>query len=174
MEIEHLIKNEGKVSKFQKFMGVVSLIIFADLLTKHLAVKFFAFKTVTIIPNFFDLTLVWNRGAAFGFLASAPEFVRKAVLIGASAIAAIAVIIYVYKNSQKLSTVEFYSLALIAGGAIGNLYDRFFIGAVRDFLDFYIGGYHWPAFNLADSAISIGILGFVINEIFFKKRKSAE
>jgi signal peptidase II len=171
MEIESLLKKEGKVSRFQKFMGIVSLIIFVDLFTKYLAVKFFAFKTITIIPNFFDLTLVWNRGAAFGFLASAPEFVRKAVLIGASTIAAIAVIVYVYKNGQKLSKLEFFSLALIAGGAIGNLYDRFFIGAVRDFLDFYIGNYHWPAFNIADSAITLGILGFVISEIYLKRKR---
>ncbi len=171
MEIDTLIKNEGKVSRFQKFIGIVSLIIFVDLFTKYLAVKFFAFKSITIIPNFFDLTLVWNRGAAFGFLASAPEFVRKAVLIGASTIAAVAVIIYVYKNSQKLSKLEFISLALIAGGAIGNLYDRFFIGAVRDFLDFYIGNYHWPAFNIADSAITIGILGFVISELYLKRKR---
>ncbi len=157
--------------KFIKFVAVVFFIIFLDLLTKNLAEAYLKGKTITIIPSLFNLVLVWNKGAAFGILANASEFVRKLVLIFASLIAALFTIAYAYVKRHSLSNLEFYSLALIAGGALGNLYDRIFLGAVRDFLDFHINNYHWPAFNIADSSITIGITLFIINEIFFKKKK---
>jgi len=159
------------VTAFQKFLLVVSAIIFVDLLTKWLAVKLLGVGTITVIPGLLDLTLVWNRGAAFGILAQAPEYIRKIVLIGASSVAAVLTILYAYKSGSKLSKVEFYSLALIAGGAIGNLYDRIVLGSVRDFIDFHVGNYHWPAFNIADASITIGIAGFVIYELFIKRKK---
>lgn len=156
---------------FQKFIAVVAFIIFLDLFTKWLAVELIGIRTITVIPGLLDLTIVWNKGAAFGMLSQAPDWVRKLVLIGASTIAAIATILYAYKKADKLSKVEFYSLALIAGGAIGNLYDRIFLGSVRDFIDFHIGNYHWPAFNIADTAITLGIVGFITYEIFLKRKK---
>ncbi len=161
------------MNRFRTFLIVVLTVIVVDLLTKLIAEKYLADKVITIIPGFFDLTLVWNRGAAFGIIANAPEFVRKLILIGASTIAALATFIYAYKAKDRLSKFEFYSLALIAGGAIGNLYDRFLIGAVRDFLDFHIYEHHWPAFNIADASITIGIMAFLFNELYLKpvKRK---
>ncbi len=159
------------MTNFQKFIAIVVFIVVLDLFTKWLAVKILGVKTITLIPGFLNLTVVWNKGAAFGIFAQAPEYMRKLILIGASSIAAIVTVFYAYKNSNKLSKVEFYSLALIAGGAIGNLYDRVFLGSVRDFIDFYIGKYHWPAFNVADACITIGIAGFVIYELFIKRKK---
>jgi len=146
------------LNRFKNFLIVVLSIVIVDLLTKLVAEKYLADKVITIIPGFFDLTLVWNRGAAFGIIANAPEFVRKLT------IAAVATFVYAYKAKDRLSKFEFYSLALIAGGAIGNLYDRFFIGAVRDFLDFHIYEHHWPAFNVADASITIGITAFLFND----------
>jgi len=157
--------------KFTVFLTVFISVIFLDLLTKETAVRVLSSTDrIPVISGFFDLTLVWNRGAAFGILGEAPEIIRKLVLIGASTIAAVVTVIYSYKKRYSLSYWEITFLALIAGGAVGNLYDRIFIGAVRDFLDFYIKDYHWPAFNIADSAISIGIFGFIVYELFFKKK----
>ena len=157
--------------KFRIFLAVFIFVVILDLLTKEIAVRFLSqVEKVSVIPGLFDLTLVWNKGAAFGILSEAPEIVRKLVLIGASSAAAVVTIIYSYKKRYSLSYWEIIFLALIAGGAIGNLYDRIFIGAVRDFFDFYIKNYHWPAFNVADSSISIGIAGFIVYELFFKKK----
>jgi len=160
------------MNKFQKFLLIVALVVFLDLLTKEIAVRVLSDKTITVIPNFFDFTLVWNKGAAFGVLAEAPQWVRTLILIVASAIAAIAVIVYTYANKNKLSNFEIFSLALIAGGAIGNLYDRIFLGKVRDFIDWHVFQYHWPAFNIADASITIGIALFAFNELYLKKRRS--
>jgi len=159
--------------KFITFLFIAFSVIFLDLLTKYLAEQYLTGKVITIIPNFFDLVLVWNRGAAFGILATAPEIVRKLILIFASLIAAILTIIYAYVKRNELSKLELFALALISGGALGNLYDRIFLGAVRDFLDFHVYNHHWPAFNIADSAITIGILLFLFNELFLKKKKNA-
>ncbi|WP_457643054.1 signal peptidase II [Persephonella sp.] len=158
--------------KFTVFLATAVSVIFLDLFTKELAVRFLSETgKVSVIPGFFDLTLVWNRGAAFGILAEAPEYIRKLVLIGASSIAAVVTVVYAFVKRNSLSYWEIVSLSLIAGGAVGNLYDRIFIGAVRDFFDFYIKNHHWPAFNVADSAISVGIFMFVVYELFFKKKK---
>ena len=153
------------------FFGIVVGVIGLDLITKELAVRYLSdIERIIIIPNYFDFTLVWNRGAAFGIFGQAPEYIRKLILIGASSVAAILTIAYAYFKNTRLSTFELVALALIAGGAIGNLYDRIFIGKVRDFIDVHIHSYHWPAFNIADSAITVGIGLFIIYELFFKKR----
>ena len=158
--------------KFFVFILIVIAVISIDLITKQLAEKYLSsIGKITIIPGFFDLTLVWNRGAAFGVLAQSPEIIRKLILIGASSIAAVLTIAYAYLKKTSLSYWEIVSLSLIAGGAIGNLYDRIFIGAVRDFLDFYVKNYHWPAFNVADMSITLGISLFIFYEIFIKQRK---
>lgn len=162
------------MKRFYIFLIIVVSIIFLDLLTKELAEKLLEDKNITLIPGFFDLTLVWNRGAAFGILAQAPEFVRKLVLIFASFLAVIIAVFYAYKKQNSLHPIQLYALALISGGALGNLYDRIFLGAVRDFIDWHIKSYHWPAFNIADSAITLGIVMFVFYELFFKKRKKEE
>lgn len=157
--------------KFILFVSIVIGVIGVDLLIKELALRYLSsVEKVVIIPGFFDLTLVWNRGAAFGILAQAPEYIRKLILIGASTVAAILTIVYSHVKKNKLSVYEIIFLALIAGGAIGNLYDRIFIGAVRDFIDIHFRDYHWPAFNIADSAITVGIVGYILYELFFKKK----
>ncbi len=156
-------------NKINIFFFIAVLIIFLDLLTKSIAENNLNNLIIEVIPGFFNLVLVWNKGAAFGIIANAPDIIRKIILIGSSTIAAVITTVYVMKSKEKLSMFEVVSLSLIAGGSVGNLYDRFFIGAVRDFLDFYIGQHHWPAFNIADASISIGIFLFIFYEIFLKK-----
>lgn len=109
----------------------------------------------TVIPGFFNLVHVINKGAAFGFLSDLDTVWRPYFFIGATALA-IVLIFHLLRTVPREDTILFSALGLILGGALGNLADRIRFGAVIDFLDFYIAKYHWPAFNVADIAISIG------------------
>ncbi|MBI2677511.1 MAG: lipoprotein signal peptidase [Candidatus Koribacter versatilis] len=122
--------------------------------------------TIQVIPDFFRLTHVQNRGAAFGLFAESPSEWKVAVLVMFSLVALVVVSALLWRNSHTL-TMTGSALALILGGAIGNLWDRLLSGHVVDFLDFYVDGHHWPAFNVADSAIVIGAV-LLVAEILFK------
>src|SRR5690348_9815126 len=128
--------------------------------------------SISVIPNFFRITHVENRGAAFGLFADSPSEWKIAVLVLFSLVALVIVSALLWKNSHAMTTTGI-GLALILGGAIGNLWDRLFSGQVVDFLDFYVGSYHWPAFNLADSAIVVGAL-LLVTEILFSKSPSEQ
>ena len=158
------------MDRFKFFLIISICVVFLDLTTKNIAVKLLSNKDITIIPNILDFTLVWNKGAAFGIFANSSELVRKLVLLGASSVAVLATAIYAFSKRKELSNLEIIFLGLIAGGAVGNLYDRFILGKVRDFIDFHVLNYHWPAFNIADASITIGIAGFIFNELYLKKR----
>ena len=123
--------------------------------------------SVTVIPGFFHLTHVENTGAAFGLFAESTAQWKIGALVSFSVIALIIVSALLWKNSHSLSTTTI-GLSLILGGATGNLWDRMMTGHVVDFLDFYVGSYHWPAFNVADSAIVIGAI-LLVSEIVFAK-----
>ncbi len=120
-----------------------------------------------VIPGHFDITHVHNPGGAFGFLATMSAEVR-ALLFVAVSVAAVAIILVFYWQTPLQQRATAFGLALVLGGAIGNLVDRVRFGVVIDFLDLYIHDLHWPAFNVADSAIVIGAL-LLISEIFFAK-----
>jgi len=122
---------------------------------------------ITVIPGFFHLTHVENRGAAFGLFAESPSEWKAAVLVLFSLVALVVVSALLWKNSHAMTSTG-VGLALILGGAVGNLWDRLLSGHVVDFLDFYLGSYHWPAFNIADSAIVVGAL-LLVAEILFSK-----
>ena len=111
---------------------------------------------IPVIPGFFDIVFVLNPGAAFGFLATLPESVRNPFFIAISAAAAVLILFYHVRYAQQRGLAS-VALALILGGAVGNLLDRLRYGMVVDFLDAHIYQYHWPAFNIADSAISVGV-----------------
>ena len=128
----------------------------ADQLTKALIVAGFSEESmVQIIPGFFRLVRVENRGIAFGmFSDSASPFAATTLaLISGAAIVLVGWLLWQNPPAAKLAST---GLELILGGAAGNLLDRLVRGHVIDFLDFYVGGYHWPAFNVADSAICVG------------------
>jgi signal peptidase II len=113
------------------------------------------FDVQPVIPGFFDIVHARNRGAAFSILANSDSIWRDVLLIGISA-AALLIVGSMLRNASQLDRRTAVALSLILGGAIGNVFDRVMFGAVTDFLDFYIGDLHWPAFNVADSAIVIG------------------
>jgi signal peptidase II len=124
---------------------------------------------IQIIPGFFRLTHLENRGAAFGLFADSPSPWKIALLVLFSVIALIVVSRLLWKHNAGLSTTG-VGLSLILGGAIGNLWDRLTAGHVTDFLLFYIRQYQWPAFNVADSAIVVGA-GLLVYEILFVKEE---
>jgi signal peptidase II len=133
-------------------------VIMLDRVTKWLvATRVDLHDSISILPGFVRLTHVQNSGAAFGLFADSTSEWKTSILIMFSTIALIVVSALLWKNSHSI-TVTGVGLSLILGGAVGNLWDRLLYGRVVDFLDFYISQYHWPAFNIADSAIVIGAL----------------
>jgi signal peptidase II len=122
---------------------------------------------IQIIPGFFRLTHLENRGAAFGLFADSPSPWKIGALVLFSVIALVVVSALLWKNSHTIS-ITGIGLALILGGAVGNLWDRLTAGHVTDFLLFYVGRYQWPAFNVADSAIVVGAT-LLVYEIVFTK-----
>ena len=151
---------------------IAILIVALDRFTKWLvAIRIPLHDSIIVIPGFFHLTHVQNRGAAFGLWSDSPSEWKVTMLIMFSLGALMVVVALLWKNSHAMSTTA-AGLALILGGALGNLWDRLVMGRVVDFLDFSVSGYHWPAFNLADSAIVIGAL-LLVGEILFSKGAEA-
>jgi len=144
------------------WMGVAVIAILLDQLSKVAITQTFGYGQGREVTGFFNLVLVYNPGAAFSFLAAAGGWQRWA-FTGLGVIAAV-VICYLLKrhSGQKLFCT---ALSLIMGGALGNVIDRLIHGHVIDFLDFHIHGWHWPAFNIADSAICVGAALMVIDEL---------
>ncbi|RQH09878.1 signal peptidase II [Paraburkholderia dinghuensis] len=144
------------------WLGVALIVILVDQLTKIAITSVFRYGEGRAVTSFFNLVLVYNRGAAFSFLATAGGWQRWAFT--ALGIAAALVICYLLKRhaGQRMFCT---ALALILGGALGNVIDRLMYGHVIDFLDFHVGGWHWPAFNVADSAITIGAVLLVFDEL---------
>lgn len=134
--------------------------------------RFSLHESLSVIPGFFDLTYVRNPGAAFGFLAQASPALRS-FFFSAVAVIAVFLILYFIIRHKEGTLLQTTALSLISGGALGNLLDRVRFGEVVDFLDFYVGSYHWPAFNVADSAISVGAC-LLLYEIFRKREKQPE
>lgn len=158
----------GKRVNFLVFL----LILIGDQLTKVLAYTHLSLgRPVPVIPRFFNLTLVYNPGAAFGMFAGLPDTQRRVMLIVVSLIALI-VVLRLFSET-KGDWVSQFALSSILAGATGNIIDRFRFDSVVDFLDFYVGTYHWPAFNVADSAISVGVFILVIRLFFAAKKDEA-
>jgi len=136
---------------------IFATVITADRVTKVIVPHFMDLhQSIPVIPNLFNFTYVKNTGGAFGILAAWDSPMRRGFFIFAS-LAAIVLLWFLYRQAASGSSRMLrVSLAFIGGGAFGNLYDRAVSGAVVDFLDIFIGNYHWPAFNIADSAISVG------------------
>ena len=142
-----------------------ALIVLADRGTKLLVLEIFAPGEGRVVTGFFNLVLVFNKGAAFSFLAGAEGW--QTPLFAAIAVLASGIIVFLmHKHSTK--NLFCCALALILGGALGNLWDRLQWGQVVDFLDFHAAGWHWPAFNVADAAITVGA-GILIVEGFLHR-----
>ncbi|MGM0563214.1 MAG: signal peptidase II [Pseudomonadota bacterium] len=146
------------------FYALALLVVVLDQATKLAAEYWLGYREVVPVTPFFNLTLAYNPGAAFSFLADGGGWQRwffSALALVISVI--LAVWLWRLKEEERVMA---WPLSLIIGGAVGNLIDRLAYGHVIDFLDFYYGGYHWPAFNLADSAIVCGA-GLMIWLSFF-------
>ncbi|SNR71928.1 signal peptidase II [Desulfurobacterium atlanticum] len=141
---------------------LVAVFVFVlDRMTKLLALKYLKGNVIEVVPGFFRLIYAENKGAAFSLFSSFSGIGRFVFLILVPLIV-IAGIIYVLIYRKELSFIERISFSLILGGAAGNLYDRVVYGKVIDFLDFYIGKYHWPAFNVADIAVFLGTVALFL------------
>jgi signal peptidase II len=139
--------------------GVAGGVFAVDRLSKWLVeTRLGAWETHAVIPGFFNLIRTENRGAAFSLLAAVDTEWRRGLLIVLSAAAAVVISVLLWRAGTRAETSGAlrFSLALILGGALGNLCDRAFRGAVTDFLELYAGDFRWPAFNVADAAITIG------------------
>ncbi len=151
-----------------KWLSISALVVAIDLYTKHLIQNAFEYGEHLTINSFFDLVRYHNEGAAFSFLADAGGW-QKWFFSGVSMVAVV-VITYLIKKHQNQKLFCF-GLALVLGGAIGNLYDRLTLGYVVDFLSFHINNHYWPAFNVADSAICVGV-GALLLDSFKTSSKS--
>lgn len=162
-----------------RFFALIILVIVLDQLSKLWVVDNFSmYESLPVVPGFFNLTYLTNTGAAFGILAGHPTWWRQSFFIGVALVALVA-IGFMYRKLRMDSIWYEVSLAFIAGGAIGNLIDRVRLGSVIDFLDVYVGKHHYPAFNVADSAITVGVTIFLVMNIFFgdqieEKKKQAK
>lgn len=150
-------------------IALVSIcVLLLDQITKWLIVRHLPlYSHITVIDHFFNITHILNPGGAFGFFAEQSPGIRKFIFLFLSSGVAVFVL-WLYRKTAESHIFLSYGLALIFGGALGNLIDRFRFGKVVDFLDFYAGSLHWPAFNIADSAITIG-MGILIYHIIFNK-----
>ena len=161
-------KSDSPVIPLTWLLGVVVL----DQATKALVMDRFAmFELLPVIPGLFNLTYLTNTGAAFGMLAGAQSIWRQVFFVGV-AVAAIGVMVFSYKQFRSQGRIFAHAIGLIAGGAVGNLIDRLRFGAVVDFLDFYLGTHHWPAFNVADSAITVGVGLFIFGTVLYPPQES--
>lgn len=144
------------------WLGVAAIVLLLDQLTKITITQMFTYGESRPVTSFFNLVLAYNKGAAFSFLSTQSGWQRY--FFTAVGIAAALFIVYLLKKhaGQRLFC---WALALILGGAVGNVIDRILYGHVIDFLDFYIRNWHWPAFNVADSAICVGAVLFVVDEL---------
>ena len=149
---------------------IILMIVICDQLTKiWIMANFALFQSQEIIPGLFNLTYLTNRGAAFGFLNGDYGAWRHAFFVGV-AVVAMVMMLFLLRQMQQEGKRFVVALALIFGGAVGNLIDRLRLGAVVDFLDVYWAGHHWPAFNVADSAITVGVGIFLISHLLQFRR----
>jgi signal peptidase II len=152
----------------KKLIGIAGLVVILDQVTKLMIVRALAlYDEVEVIPGFFSIVHYHNPGGAFGLFAGANSVVRHFFFLFVSVLA-LGLVFYFYRSTPRRHRFLSAAFAMIFGGAIGNLLDRFRLGMVVDFLDVYVNGWHWPAFNVADSAITIGIGIFVFHLIFGK------
>lgn len=152
--------------KLRNSLILAFVVLVLDLGTKQWVVGALTYGDQIPLTGFFNLVLTYNAGAAFSFLSEAGGWQRWFFTVVAM-IASCAIVYLLHRHTgEKLFCV---ALALILGGALGNLWDRITLGHVVDFLDFHVSGYHWPAFNVADSAITVGAILLVVDSFLRKE-----
>lgn len=150
-------------------LGLATLVVMLDQLSKWVIVAHVMNPPMQIeVTSFFNLVLTHNRGVSFGMFAAGSEL-GKWMLVGLALVISGFLVRWLFQSSSPVSII---ALGLILGGAVGNVIDRVLVGAVVDFLDFHAFGTHWPAFNVADTAIFLGAAGLIF-ESFFSKDEAA-
>lgn len=146
-----------------RILGLVlfAAIFVADRLSKEILVPLLDGQDPIVVTGFFNLVMVWNRGVSFGLFQQGDD-VGRYLLTGFAVVVGLLLVIWMLRSTTRLAVT---GLALVAAGALGNAYDRMVFGAVADFLDFHLSGYHFWAFNVADSAITIGV-GLLLLDAF--------
>ncbi len=155
------------MKRYLKFTPILLLLIAIDLVSKELISASLSrgADSVPLIPGFFQLTLVHNTGAAFGI-----GHRWSLIFFVVISFVALGVIGYLFHRLKEHELLPMWALVLIMSGAVGNLVDRLRFGYVVDFFDAYVGRHHWPAFNVADAAITIGAVLFALDMILPKKK----
>ena len=153
---------KGLAHSIWPWLGIALILFIADQFTKTLILGYYRLGDWTYVTSFFNIVRAHNTGAAFSFLADSSGWQRW--LFTGIGVAAAVFIVWMLKShpGQKLFS---FAMACILGGAIGNVVDRMMHGYVVDFLDFHVAGRHFPAFNVADSAITIGAICLILDEI---------
>jgi signal peptidase II len=158
-------------TRFGTWLGLAALVALLDQLSKHLVMMNLHYGEVVPVTDFFDLVLVFNPGAAFSFLAQHSGWQRWFFI--ALALAISTWMLFLIRRHEREVLLPF-AFAMIVGGAIGNVIDRFVFGAVVDFLYFHVGKHGWPAFNLADSAITLGVAVMLWAQYKHSRTESAQ
>ena len=164
--------SEGKSTKSGRGAGqwrwlwITILVIALDLISKGMVSYYLTRFTSHTVTSFLNIVLVYNSGSAFGFLANQSGW-QLWLFIAIAVMVATGILTWLWKSQNK-HPLTALALCFILGGTLGNLYDRVINGYVIDFIDFHIGTWHWPAFNIADSAICLGVF-FIILSAFRKK-----
>jgi signal peptidase II len=157
-------------NKYPWVAAIAGMVVILDQLTKYLVLKkFYLHESVKVIPGFFSLTYVRNPGAAFGILAGASGAWRTIFFVTVSLAALVVIAALVRKTADRLPLIAF---SLIGGGAVGNLIDRVRFGEVVDFVEWYYRSFHWPTFNIADSAITAGVALLAVDMLFERRTPS--
>ncbi len=158
-------------SNLLKFILPAATVILLDQITKYIvSARIGYYESIPVIDGFFNLVHVRNRGMAFGVLNRSEPGLSYYLLITATIIAVLLLIFWFTRLKQEEKWLT-PGLSLILGGAVGNLIDRVRLTEVVDFLDFHMGTHHWPAFNLADSAITCGTIWVVVYILFFSPKE---
>lgn len=151
------------MKKIYLLLGVIAVVLAVDQGTKQYVSSVFGlYESREVIPNFFHITYIHNRGAAFGFLANSDSPWISTFFISITFIATGA-LLWMYHHAPAWKTFYLVGIALLIGGAFGNFIDRMAIGEVVDFIDVHWYAHHWPAFNFADSAISVGVFLLLVD-----------
>ena len=158
---------KGWLQRLAPWLALAALVIIVDQLAKAAIERVFDYGDVHPVTGFFNLVLTYNKGAAFSFLAAASGW-QKQFLTAVGVVASLFIVYLLARHgTQRLFSL---ALALILGGAVGNVIDRIAYGHVIDFLDLHWRGWHWPAFNVADSAIVCGAALLILDELLRVRR----
>ena len=150
--------------------SIIGIVLVLDQFTKYLIEKRIRmYDVIPVLPGFFNLTHVRNKGAAFSLFSTMPDGFRSAFFITVTLVAVAAIAMLIIKTRERLLVTAF---SLIAGVAVGNVIDRIRFGEVVDFIQWYVKSYYWPSFNVADSAISVGV-GLLAIDMLFNKTKTS-